>query len=148
MPQIIDEKMLQILFDWTAETIAVGETIGRPLYVSETLNAESSQVSRIDDVRILVVDAMRPVPKEWKDLSKEFLNLNNAAGLTLDHVILLHKDWNGSPATLRHELRHVHQVEQCGSWDIFLREYLDQVLTCGYSEAPFEIDARAFESRQ
>ena len=47
---------------------------------------------------------------------------------------------------LRHELRHVYQYEQAGSIEGFLAEYIPQVLQFGYEHAPFEVDARAYES--
>lgn len=46
---------------------------------------------------------------------------------------------------LSHEFRHVHQYEQAGSIAGFLPAYLHQIVTFGYSEAPFEKDARLHE---
>ncbi len=46
---------------------------------------------------------------------------------------------------LSHEFRHVQQYEQAGSIAAYLPAYLEQVVTVGYDNAPFEIDARAHE---
>lgn len=38
-----------------------------------------------------------------------------------------------------------HQYEQAGSIAAFLPRYLQQIVTVGYNNAPFEIDARSHE---
>ena len=44
-----------------------------------------------------------------------------------------------------HELRHVHQYEAAGSIAAFLPVYLAQIVSVGYEQAPFELDARHHE---
>jgi len=46
---------------------------------------------------------------------------------------------------LSHEFRHTYQYEQAGSIAAFLPAYLEQIVTVGYPNAPFEVDARAHE---
>jgi hypothetical protein len=46
---------------------------------------------------------------------------------------------------LAHECRHVAQYEMAGSVAAFLTVYLHQLVTVGYDNSPFEIDARAHE---
>ena len=65
-------------------------------------------------------------------------------GLTLGYAIYIchgHK----TVGLLSHECRHVHQYEQAGSIAAFLPGYLHEILTFGYHNAPFEVDARAHE---
>jgi hypothetical protein len=65
-------------------------------------------------------------------------------GLTLGHAIYIcsgHK----SARLLSHECRHVHQYERAGSIAAYLPVYLRQIITVGYRNAPFEIDARDHE---
>jgi len=66
-------------------------------------------------------------------------------GLTLGYSVLICRG-HDSLRLLSHEFRHVHQYEQAGSIAAFLPVYLRQVATVGYSNAPFEIDARAYET--
>lgn len=65
-------------------------------------------------------------------------------GLTLGHSVFIRMG-HESPRLLAHEFRHVFQMEQYGSIAAFLPVYLQQVITVGYENAPFEIDARAHE---
>lgn len=65
-------------------------------------------------------------------------------GLTLGYgVYVCHG--HGNVRLLSHEFRHVHQYERAGSIAAFLPDYLQQIVTVGYDDAPFEVDARAHE---
>ena len=66
------------------------------------------------------------------------------AGLTLGHSIWICRPHN-SIRLLSHECRHVHQYEEAGSIAAFLATYLQQIVDCGYSNAPLELDARRHE---
>lgn len=66
------------------------------------------------------------------------------SGLTLGHGIYI-REGGGTVRLLSHEFRHVYQYEQAGSIASFLPEYLRQIFTIGYDDAPLEIDARAHE---
>jgi hypothetical protein len=65
-------------------------------------------------------------------------------GLTLGYGVYICQG-HGNVRLLSHEFRHVHQYEQSGSIAAFLPVYLQQIVTVGYNNAPFEIDARAHE---
>lgn len=65
-------------------------------------------------------------------------------GLTLGHGIYIREE-RATVRLLSHEFRHVFQYEQAGSIAGFLSEYLRQIFTIGYDQAPLEIDARAHE---
>jgi len=65
-------------------------------------------------------------------------------GLTLGYGVYICQG-HGNVRLLSHEFRHVHQYEQAGSIAAFLPIYLQQIVTVGYNNAPFEIDARAHE---
>jgi hypothetical protein len=62
-------------------------------------------------------------------------------GLILYYGILICDHAYGSRNLIAHECRHVHQHEQRGSIAAFLQEYLLQIVTVGYDNAPFERDA-------
>jgi hypothetical protein len=65
-------------------------------------------------------------------------------GLTLGHSIFVVAGHN-TTRLLSHECRHVAQYEVAGSIAAFLPQYLQQIVAYGYSNAPFEIDARRHE---
>lgn len=65
-------------------------------------------------------------------------------GLTLGYGIYI-KAGRSSNRLLSHECRHVYQYEEAGSIAAFLPLYLEQILSVGYTAAPFEVDARAHE---
>lgn len=67
-------------------------------------------------------------------------------GLTLGHGIYVCQG-HRNVRLLSHEFRHVHQYEQAGSIAAFMPAYLQQIVTFGYGNAPFEIDARSHERR-
>jgi hypothetical protein len=46
---------------------------------------------------------------------------------------------------LSHECRHVAQFEGKGSLVDFLGSYLGEIVTSGYEDCSFEVDARAHE---
>lgn len=71
-------------------------------------------------------------------------------GLTLGYGIYIVGRRRKAPACgnallISHECRHVHQYEQAGSIGVFLAEYLRQIVELGYEDAPYEVDARAWE---
>jgi hypothetical protein len=68
----------------------------------------------------------------------------NMAGLTIGYGIYVLRG-QGDVRLLSHEFRHVHQYERAGSIDAFIPLYLQQIVSVGYENAPFEIDARAHE---
>jgi hypothetical protein len=65
-------------------------------------------------------------------------------GMTLGYGIFVMEEML-SPRLLAHEFRHVWQYEEAGSMERFLTEYLTQIVTAGYYEAPMEVDARTHE---
>ena len=69
----------------------------------------------------------------------------NMIGLTLGYGIYICHGHN-SPRLLSHECRHVQQYEQAGSIAAYLPKYLQQIVQFGYTDAPYEIDARAHEA--
>ena len=69
----------------------------------------------------------------------------SVTGITLWRTVFLAKHAPLDPELLLHELRHVHQFAD--SWSFPLR-YLWGSLRHGYSNNPYEADARAFASRR
>jgi hypothetical protein len=115
--------------------------------------AKSVSVTHPDKIRIGSVAAM-PVPED-PDLAAAAAQTGllgpTVQGLTLGYGIYLREDVTRlDPLPFRrliaHECRHVYQFEVHGSLDAFLAEYLRQVVTVGYRDAPYEVDARNSEA--
>lgn len=69
----------------------------------------------------------------------------NMRGLTLGFGIYIRCEYE-TVRLISHECRHVHQYEQAGSIAEYLPKYLQQIVQFGYTDAPYEVDARAHEA--
>lgn len=119
---------------------------GRVLSVDELGVGRKVGVVQPELIRIAIVDQL-PLPQDPSLRSAAIesgLLGPGMVGLTLGHSVFIcrgHETWR----VRAHEFRHVHQYEKAGSIAAFLPVYLQHVVTVGYNNAPFEIDARAFE---
>ena len=68
-------------------------------------------------------------------------------GLTLGHGIFIRSDCWRDRLLIVHELVHVAQYDRAGGILPFLRRYLFECLTVGYSAAPVELEAIAVTAR-
>jgi hypothetical protein len=103
-------------------------------------------VQRPELIRILEVSAI-PVPDNPELRRAELANgliSPTTVGLTLGYGIYRVRG-HGSTRLVSHGCRHVYQYEVAGSIQAFLPQYLGQIATVGYEEAPFEVDASAHE---
>lgn len=119
---------------------------GRALTPAEFQLAHRVGVRAPERVRVLEIDHF-PLPTHPAVLAaaREYGLLGDATlGLTAGHAVLIRRGHVGT-RLLVHEFRHVHQYEAAGSIRAFLAEYLAQLMTHGYRDAPLEIDARAHE---
>ncbi|MDD2882940.1 MAG: hypothetical protein PHQ58_21220 [Rhodoferax sp.] len=120
--------------------------VGQPL--KETLLAVARSVGVLypDRIRIAEVPSL-PLPED-AELREAALATGllgpDMIGLTLGYGIYVCHG-HDNIRLLSHEFRHVHQYEQAGSIASFLPAYLQQIVSVGYANAPFEIDARAYE---
>jgi hypothetical protein len=128
---------------WATREAARVAAIGNPLLPPAVDVARRMGVTRPDEIRILVVDAL-PLPDRalLRDaaLQAGFLG-PGSIGLTLDHSIFI-CEGNLTREVLSHECRHVYQYESHGGIAGFLPAYLAQILDFGYRAAPLEVDAR------
>lgn len=120
---------------------------GRPLTNLEKTWALESGVQSPDLIRLIEVDWIeKPRERPLAQLLEVVGLLDSLTlGLTLDNLVLIKKGYY-SERLLRHEFRHVHQWGQYPSKRSYIEEYLKQISTFGYQAAPFEVDARAYES--
>ena len=141
MSTLPDESFASII-QWVKENIIVGEILGSPLTSTEKKFAKEVGIKNIDRIRVLKVNAIRPLPDELQEIAELYLNTDNSAGITFGHVIFTIKNCDFYNELVKHELIHVLQVERCGGLEKFLQEYISQVLLHGYENAPMEIEAR------
>ena len=131
---------------WAEEEAARAAVSGRPPTSAELAMARAVGVRATECIRIQLCEQL-PLPQ---DLVLQAAAIHagllgpNMIGLTLGYSIFV-RNGHETARLLAHEFRHVYQVEQCGSLSDFLQIYLQQIVTVGYENAPFEIDARAHE---
>lgn len=121
---------------------------GRKLTIDERRTAAAVGVKFTGTISLWIADSV-PAPESavlrW--LARVAgLPFEQMAGLTFDHCIVIRKDFF-TPELFAHECRHARQAEIVGNLGEFLTEYLTQVLTYGYYEAPMEVEARAYGER-
>lgn len=119
---------------------------GRPLTPGELLLASAVEVRQPERVRITVVPRL-PLPTD-PELQQAALQTGllgpGMIGLTLGFAIFV-VEGHLTTRLLSHECRHVSQYEVAGSIGAFLPVYLQQIVTFGYANAPFEVEARKWE---
>ena len=104
-------------------------------------------VKNAEKIRISLVDRL-PLPADpllREAAIRTGLLGPNMAGLTLGHGVYICHGHN-SLRLLSHECRHVQQYEHAGSIAKYLPQYLQQIAQFGYTDAPYEVDARAHEA--
>lgn len=136
----MNEEQKQIIMQWVMDQAA---TKGRSLTQHEYDLARAVNVRHPENINLVEVDEMPGVPAEVRDLSYQYLNPRFANGLTLGQTVFIIKD-QISDRLLRHEFRHVYQVERMGLPQ-FMDQYLREILEDGYENSSLEIDARAHE---
>ena len=122
--------------------------LGRRLAFWQVAEARDVGVRSPERVRLCILDAL-PLPSNLvlRSLAmKAGLPGDETRGLSFGYAILLCRSHAGERRLLRHELRHVAQYEQAGSMMAFMGDYLRQMLRHGCQEAPFEVEARRFET--
>ena len=120
---------------------------GRPLDELVMSIAKSVGVAEPERIRILDVPRL-PMPDD-PQLKQAALATGllgpGMVGLTLGYSVFVCSGYGRDVRLLSHEFRHVYQYEQAGSIAGFLPAYLQQIVTAGYHNAAFEMDARAHE---
>ena len=140
-------QLLPLAIGWAGKLEQSGALSGKPLAHWQVADARDVGVAHPHMVRLCIVEAM-PKPDDHvlaAACTEAGVLGEGTLGLTLGRTIFLRSSHVGLRWLLRHELRHVAQVEQAGGTRPFLSKYLDEVLRFGYDKAPLEIDARGHE---
>jgi len=131
---------------WAEEQSAFILNNGDALESQEKELAEALGIAQPSVIRVLSV-ANLPMPGD-PELQQAALHLGllgpTMTGLTFGYGIYIvygHR----TNRLMSHELRHVYQYEQAGGIENFLPEYLGQLISFGYADAPFEVDAKNHE---
>ncbi|HPN01705.1 MAG TPA: hypothetical protein PKV03_09765 [Methylotenera sp.] len=131
---------------WAQVQSSLIEKVGQPLNDSLLAIARSVGVMHPELIRVAEVSRL-PLPED-PELQQAALESGllgpNMVGMTFGYGIYVCHGHN-TIRLLSHEFRHSFQYEQAGSIAAFLPTYLQQIVTVGYNNAPFEIDARAHE---
>jgi hypothetical protein len=139
-------QLLPRVIAWAEATAADAAANGSPLEDADLSIANTVGVQHPSLIRVQMVDQL-PLPGDL-ELKAAALQAGllgpEMTGFTLGHSILI---CNGhlSRRLLSHECRHVHQYERAGSIAGFIQKYLESIVEFGYSNSPFEQDARAHE---
>lgn len=131
---------------WASEHYRIIQNEGSELSHEGLALARRVGVLEPERIRVLLVDEV-PIHNDplIADLAKSVGMLDGTIeGITFGHSIYIARG-RESARLYSHEFRHVYQYEKYGSIPAFVDEYLHQVLVLGYSDAPLERDAQAFE---
>jgi hypothetical protein len=142
LPDLLPKALAWAEKQCTAGLDSGARISGRIAELAETVGVQHPQ-----NIRIIVVTHL-PVPDDPELKAAAFqsgLLDPSMVGLTLGYAVFLRRGHEASHRLLSHEFRHVHQYEAAGSIAAFLPQYLQQIVTFGYYDAPYEVDARSHE---
>jgi hypothetical protein len=140
-------RLLPLAVGWASSCSREILETGIPLTPRELRLSRAVGVRDPERVRIKIVSTI-PSPEDAElraaAVQAELIG-PSTSGLTLGYGIYLVEGFI-CDRLVRHECRHVHQYEQAGSIEAFLRKYIPDVLQFSYWNAPDEVDARAWEN--
>ncbi len=142
-------KLLELLpkaIAWAEAQSRIILEQGMPLPAPGISDARIVGVANPELIRVALVPSL-PLPDD-EDLRAFAMQTGllgpELHGMTLGHgIFVVHGHVTGQ--LLSHEYRHVYQYERAGSIAAFLADYLQQIGSVGYLDAPLEIDARNHE---
>jgi hypothetical protein len=143
------ETLLPLAAEWAAGQEQRILRDGVPLLDNEIVDARIAGIREPGRVRLLKVDSIPSPSHPMLKAACDATNFVPAAprGLTLHYGIFVRSDCWRDRALIAHELVHTAQYERLGGILPFLREYLLECATIGYSEAPMEQEALATGAR-
>jgi hypothetical protein len=118
---------------------------GVPLSDREISDARAVGVKEPERVRLLPIEAIPSPAHPVLRAACQATDFVPAAprGLTLHYGVFVRSDCWGDRALLVHELVHTAQYERLGGIEPFLRQYLIECATVGYSKSSMESEANA-----
>ena len=134
------ETLLPLACQWAAAQEQRILVQGEPLSDLELADARRAGVAAPERIRLLYVPEI-PIPEHpaLRAAAEETQLISLlTGGLTLRYGIFIRSDCRFHRAMVVHEFGHTAQYERFGGFEPFLRQYLFECLTVGYSEAPME----------
>jgi hypothetical protein len=142
-PQKFEEELLPLAVAWAEEQERRILTKGYHLTSAQRSDARMLGVAHPERVRLLPVVAIeRPEDPVLRAAAESVQIINPfTRGLTLRYGIYLRADEVSDRALIAHELVHVGQYERMGGILPFLRQYIYECMTVGYSASQIEREA-------
>ena len=143
------EMLLPLAVTWATEQEEEIVRDGVSLSAEEIADAHAIGVKEPNRVRLLRIETIpRPLQPQLSAACDVIDFLTPATrGLTLGYGIFIRSDYWRDRLLVVHELAHVAQYERLGGILPFLRRYLYECLTVGYSAASLEQEAIATAAR-
>ncbi len=137
------EMLLPLAIDWATRQEQRILREGVPLSEAELVEARRVEVQHPERVRLLRVDVIPAPTDPVLKVASQATNLIPAAprGLTLFYGVFVRSDCWRDRNLIVHELVHTAQYERLGGIAPFLRRYLLECATVGYSASPMEDQA-------
>lgn len=137
------DKLLPLAVEWAnkQEKIILGN--GQSLNKDLSVIATKIGIVHVEKIRIILVPAI-PLPDDpiLKEACQQTQLISpRTVGLTLNYGIFIRTDCASDRKLYIHELAHVAQYEKLGGILQFLKQYLYEVVTIGYPQAPLEQEA-------
>jgi hypothetical protein len=143
------DALIPLAAEWAAEQQDRILRHGVPLSIREFADALRAGVKDPERVRLLQVETI-PAPTHPALLAAyQAGNLAPTAprGLTLYYGVFVRADYWRDRALILHELVHTAQYERLGGIEPFLRRYLLECATVGYTKSAMESEASNLASR-
>ncbi len=143
------DMLLPLASAWATEEEEQILRDGVSLSLEELADARAIGMQQPNRVRLLRIETIpRPSQPQLKAACEAIDFLTPATrGLTLGHGIFIRSDCWRDRLLIVHELVHVAQYEKMGGILPFLRRYLYECLTLGYSASHLEQEAIAVTAR-
>jgi hypothetical protein len=139
------EMLLPLAAAWATEQEQKILRDGVPLSEKGFDDARAIRVQSPDRIRLLQGEIIPRPPQPQLKAACDAIDFLTPAtrGLTLGYGIFIRSDCWRDRSLIVHELAHVAQCDRLGGILPFLRRYLFECLTVGYSASPLELEATA-----
>jgi len=142
------EEILPLACKWVESQESLILKNGIMLSAQQLSDANKIGVSYPEKIRVL---PLAKIPRPLNPLlaaacdQVNFLT-NGTPGLTLRYGIFIRSDCENNRNLYAHELVHVRQYETLGGIPQFLKQYITEVVTLKYENAPLEQEAKSISS--
>lgn len=146
-PQL--DVLLPLAIEWAAEQQERILRDGVPLSIRELADALRVGVKDPERVRLLQVEII-PSPTHPALLAAYQVGKlvpTAPRGLAVQYGIFIRADYWRDRRLIVHELAHIAQYERLGGIEPFLRQYLMECVTVGYSKSAMEAEAISTAAR-